>query len=250
MKQKDLKEINYLFNKLCKEEAVKEETCQFKNRNKGRNCKMTTNDTCEKCRMYSPTTQTKIELLVGTLPELTYEIAMKNKEIERLKEEGDNEVMNLKKELEEKELIIKEMHSLRNSKSENNETRELDLPLAFAIVVLAETGLCIGMDYCDKFDFENQHEKETVSIGDIRYTWKQKEFMHRELFHASGINQEYIKQHGRRIKKETLIKAIETLLDEDDTTVVIQEAMDMLMNDLSIEFKKMVNIEEVKSSAE
>ena len=125
------KAMHDLFNEDYKSEVSRQEACQYKGRH-DRYCLKTTHSTCRGCKMFEPSTQTKLRIVIEKTEELKkkireYEqaVANLNEEIERMEEivsKKDDRIHDLAEKLEDMSQELFEykenMHELQ-SESDN-----------------------------------------------------------------------------------------------------------------------------------
>lgn len=81
-----LSAMNEIFDKEYKSIVSKQENCQYKGKG-DRYCLATTHRTCRGCRMFSPTTQSKLKIVIEKTAELRQKVRKRDETITDLREE-------------------------------------------------------------------------------------------------------------------------------------------------------------------
>ena len=113
----------------------------------------------------------------------------------------------------------------------------MDRKQAFAIISLAEAGLDVALDYTSRHFFQ----EEEKTRADINYYRKQTEALWKERFHCKALRKAYEKKYGCDIGVKGLSEALERILQSEDTSTLIDEAMQVLMQDLKVGFSVIEN---------
>ena len=113
----------------------------------------------------------------------------------------------------------------------------MNMKQAYAIIQIAECGIGICENFMEQvFLFYSNHSADVFLYQD-----NETQLMMRERFHCTALKNAYRSRYGNDVENDGLAEAIEMLSAAGDSTVLVKQAIGVLLNAMKLEFKVVEN---------